>query len=80
MLKNNRLIADAARARGAVVPLLDVCHALYGETLRSGHAGADMAAVVHALRARTRAGRRPPTGPDEVSGRAAAVRPPGRAG
>ncbi|MFI6226265.1 NAD(P)-dependent oxidoreductase [Micromonospora echinospora] len=54
VLKNNRLIADAARARGTASPLLDVCHALFGETRELGHAGADMAAVIHALRARTR--------------------------
>ncbi|SCL25255.1 3-hydroxyisobutyrate dehydrogenase [Micromonospora pallida] len=54
VLKNNQLIAAAARSRGTAAPLLDVCHALYGETLGLGHADADMAAVIHALRARTR--------------------------
>jgi 3-hydroxyisobutyrate dehydrogenase len=53
VLKNNRLIAEAARSRGTASPLLDVCHALYGETLALGHGRADMAAVIHALRART---------------------------
>ncbi|MEV0392337.1 NAD(P)-dependent oxidoreductase [Polymorphospora rubra] len=53
VLKNNRLIAEAAHARGVAAPLLDVCHALYGETLTLGHGAADMAAVVHAIRART---------------------------
>ncbi|MEU4803962.1 NAD(P)-dependent oxidoreductase [Actinosynnema sp. NPDC023587] len=52
VLKNNRLIAEAARAAGVVSPLLDVCHALFGETQALGHGGADMAAVVHAIRAR----------------------------
>ncbi len=55
VLKNNRLIAQAARDRGIAAPLLDVCHALYGEAVGLGHAGRDMAAVVHALRARTNA-------------------------
>ncbi|WP_235018098.1 NAD(P)-dependent oxidoreductase [Thermomonospora echinospora] len=58
VLKNNRLVAEAARSRGAASPLLDVCHALYGETLDLGHGGADMAAVIHALRARTSRGER----------------------
>lgn len=54
VLKNNRLIAAAARDRGVSSPLLDACHALFGETLDLGHGQADMAAVIHALRARTR--------------------------
>ena len=53
VLKNNRLIAEAARAAGVASPLLDVCHALFGETLAQGHGGEDMAAVVRALEART---------------------------
>jgi 3-hydroxyisobutyrate dehydrogenase len=56
VLKNNQLIAAAARRRGAASPLLDACHALYAETLDLGHGGADMAAVIHALRDRTRRG------------------------
>ncbi|MEV0678801.1 NAD(P)-dependent oxidoreductase [Actinosynnema sp. NPDC050436] len=52
VLKNNRLIAEAARAAGTASPLLDVCHALFGETVALGHGGEDMAAVVHAIRAR----------------------------
>jgi 3-hydroxyisobutyrate dehydrogenase len=36
VLENNRLIADAAREAGIASPLLDVCHALYAETLRMG--------------------------------------------
>lgn len=60
VLKNNQLIAAAARQRGIASPLLDAAHALYAETLDLGHAGADMAAVVHALRARTRASRSDP--------------------
>ncbi|MTE17810.1 NAD-binding protein [Streptomyces sp. TRM43335] len=52
VLKNNRLIAEAAREAGAASPLLDACLTLYGETVESGHGGADMAAVVRAIRAR----------------------------
>lgn len=53
VLKNNRLIAEAAREAGVASPLLDVCHALYGETVAQGHGGEDMVAVLHALEART---------------------------
>ncbi|MEU3169627.1 NAD(P)-binding domain-containing protein [Streptosporangium sp. NPDC006930] len=53
VLKNNRLIAEAARGSGTASPLVDVCLALFGETLALGHGGADMAAVIHAIEART---------------------------
>ena len=53
VLKNNRLIAEAARSAGLASPLLDVCHALYRETLALGHGGADMVAVLRAIEART---------------------------
>lgn len=53
VLKNNRLIAEAARRSGIASPLLDVCHALYAETQVLGHGREDMAAVVRALRRRT---------------------------
>jgi len=53
VLKNSRLVADAAREAGIASPLLDVCHALYGETLALGHGDADMVAVLAALEART---------------------------
>lgn len=59
VLKNNQLIADAARASGLASPLLDVCHALYGETVALGHDDADMVAVLHAFEARTGVSRRP---------------------
>ncbi|HEV2676907.1 MAG TPA: NAD(P)-dependent oxidoreductase [Aliidongia sp.] len=55
VLKNNRLVAEAARAAGIASPLLDVCHALYGETLALGHEAADMVAVLTAIEQRTRA-------------------------
>jgi 3-hydroxyisobutyrate dehydrogenase len=56
VLKNNRLVAEAARGRGIASPLLDVCHALFAETVEQGRGREDMAAVVHALAARTAAG------------------------
>lgn len=56
VLKNNRLIAEAARAADLASPLLDVCHALFGEAVALGHGHADMAAVVRAIETRTDAG------------------------
>ncbi|MFF3350432.1 NAD(P)-dependent oxidoreductase [Streptomyces sp. NPDC002779] len=56
VLKNNRLIAEAARGTGLASPLLDVCHALFEETVASGYGGEDMAAVLRALEARTAKG------------------------
>ncbi|MFF7047404.1 NAD(P)-dependent oxidoreductase [Streptomyces griseorubiginosus] len=53
VLKNNRLIAEAARRSGVASPLLDVCHALFGETVEQGHGDEDMVAVLHALETRT---------------------------
>jgi 3-hydroxyisobutyrate dehydrogenase len=53
VLKNNRLVAEAARERSIASPLLDVCHALYGKTVALGHDQADMVAVVRAIEART---------------------------
>ncbi|MFD8236583.1 NAD(P)-dependent oxidoreductase [Streptomyces sp. NPDC059696] len=53
VLKNNRLIAEAARGADLTSPLLDVCHALYDETVRQGHGDQDMVAVLHALETRT---------------------------
>ena len=53
VLKNNRLIAEAARRADLASPLLDVCHALYQETVAQGHGGQDMVAVLRAIEART---------------------------
>lgn len=53
VLDNNRLIAEAARRSNVASPLLDVCHALYGETAALGHGQLDMVAVVHAIETRT---------------------------
>lgn len=53
VLKNNRLIVEAAHRAGLAPPLLEVCHDLYAETLALGHDGSDMAAVARAIAART---------------------------
>ncbi|MFT4433846.1 NAD(P)-dependent oxidoreductase [Caballeronia sp. 15715] len=53
VLENNRLIAEAARENGIASPLLDVCHALYGEALGLGLGDVDMAAVLKAIEARS---------------------------
>jgi 3-hydroxyisobutyrate dehydrogenase len=53
VLENNRLIAEAAREAGIASPLLDVCHALYGEALARGLGQADMVAVIEAIEARS---------------------------
>ncbi len=53
VLENNRLIAEAARAAGIASPLLDVCHALYGETRVLDLGDADMVAVLEAIEARS---------------------------
>jgi 3-hydroxyisobutyrate dehydrogenase len=56
VLHNNcRLIADEAREAGIASPLLDVCHALYGETHALGLADSDMVAVLRAIEQRTAA-------------------------
>ncbi|MFD0200534.1 MULTISPECIES: NAD(P)-dependent oxidoreductase [Saccharothrix] len=53
VLRNNQLIAEAARAAGVASPLLDACLALFTRTVELGHGKEDMAAVVHALRERS---------------------------
>jgi 3-hydroxyisobutyrate dehydrogenase len=53
VLKNNRLIAETARKSQLASPLLDVCHALYGETQALGLGYSDMVAVIRAIEART---------------------------
>lgn len=62
VLKNCRLAAEAARESGVASPLLDVCQALYAETLALGHGPDDMVAVLRAIEARADAapGPRPP--------------------
>ncbi|GAA2488447.1 NAD(P)-dependent oxidoreductase [Streptomyces longisporus] len=72
VLKNNRLIAEAARKADLASPLLDVCHALFGETVAQGHGGEDMVAVLRALEARSDgaavATRPAPAAPDVSAG------------
>jgi 3-hydroxyisobutyrate dehydrogenase len=51
--KNSLLVVDAARAAGIATPLVDVADRLYLETLQAGYGTDDMAAVIHALEART---------------------------
>ena len=53
VLKNNRLIAEAARAAGVASPLLDACHRLFAESVDLGYGHEDMAGVVRALEERT---------------------------
>jgi len=53
VLKNNRLIAEAAAGAHVAAPLIDVCTALFAETVALGAGGEDMAAVVRALEVRT---------------------------
>ncbi|WP_097461341.1 NAD(P)-dependent oxidoreductase [Mangrovitalea sediminis] len=54
VLKNNRLISEAARSAKVASPLLDVCYALFGESAAQGHGDLDMVAVSLAIEARTR--------------------------
>lgn len=53
VLENTRLIAEAARQADLASPLLDVCHALYAETVALGHGQSDMVVVIRAIEART---------------------------
>ncbi|MDT0463285.1 NAD(P)-dependent oxidoreductase [Streptomyces sp. DSM 41699] len=65
VLKNNRLVAEAARAAGLASPLLDVCHTLFDETVTLGHGSEDMVAVLRAIEARTE---NAPLGPGPLGG------------
>lgn len=56
VFKNNQLVAEAARNANIASPLLDICHALFGETVALGQGDADMVAVVKAIEARTDGG------------------------
>jgi 3-hydroxyisobutyrate dehydrogenase len=53
VLKNNRLVAEEARRSKLASPLLDICHALYGETQALGFGYSDMIAVIRAIEARS---------------------------
>ncbi|MGW5047465.1 NAD(P)-dependent oxidoreductase [Streptomyces griseoluteus] len=50
VLKNNRLIFEAAREAGVPTPLLDACYALFDTTVQLGHGGSDMVSVLEAIR------------------------------
>jgi 3-hydroxyisobutyrate dehydrogenase len=60
VLKNNALIAAAARAAGIASPLLDACHSLFAETQAMGLHGSDMVAVIRAIELRTQGMRASP--------------------
>jgi 3-hydroxyisobutyrate dehydrogenase len=53
VLKNSRLVVEAARQASIVSPLMDVCCALYRETEDLGLGEEDMVAVIRALERRT---------------------------
>lgn len=53
VLKNARLVAQAARSAGIASPLMDACVSLYSETESLGLAEDDMIAVIRALEQRT---------------------------
>jgi 3-hydroxyisobutyrate dehydrogenase len=56
VLENNcRPIADAARQAAIASPLLDVCHALFGESQALGLGDTDMITVIRAIEQRTAA-------------------------
>ena len=59
VLKNVRLIAAQARSTGIATPLIDQCDALFAETVELGEGALDMAAVIHAVAARSSPGRGP---------------------
>lgn len=53
VLKNNRLVVEAARRAGIASPLMDACLSLYSETEGLGHGEEDMISVIRAINART---------------------------
>ncbi|MES4891719.1 NAD(P)-dependent oxidoreductase [Streptomyces sp. NPDC096012] len=67
VLKNNRLIAEAAREARLASPLLDVCHGLFEETVARGYGGEDMVAVLRAIEARTADAPQPADAPHPVA-------------
>lgn len=56
VLKNSRLVVEAARDASLATPLMDICFALYRETEALGLGDDDMVAVVRAIEQRTAAG------------------------
>ncbi|MCD0419371.1 NAD(P)-dependent oxidoreductase [Rubrivivax sp. JA1024] len=57
VLKNSRLVVEAAREAGVASPQIDNCAALYAETEALGLGDDDMIAVIRALEQRTNAAR-----------------------
>lgn len=55
VLKNNRLVTEAAREVRVASPLIDACHALFADAVALGHGGEDMIAVLRAFERRTAA-------------------------
>ncbi len=53
VLKNNRLVVEAARTAGIASPLMDTCLSLYGETEDFEFQEDDMISVIRAIEART---------------------------
>jgi len=53
VLKNSRLVVEAAREAGIAAPLIDVCLALYDQTEAAGFGDEDMVAVIRAIERRT---------------------------
>ncbi|WP_233835854.1 NAD(P)-dependent oxidoreductase [Paraburkholderia sp. ZP32-5] len=53
VLKNSRLVVEAARNAGVASPLMDICLALYGDAEMLGFGTDDMCAVVKAIEKRT---------------------------
>ncbi len=52
---STKLIAEAARAANMASPVLDLCRALYGESVELGNGRLDMVSVIKAIEARTAA-------------------------
>lgn len=57
VLDSHRMIAEAARAGGIAVPMLDACRALFQETAGLGLEDADVVAVLRAIEARSGRGK-----------------------
>ena len=55
VLKNTTLISGLAREAGVASPLLDVCHALFGEAVGMGLERVDLVAVLAAIERRSQA-------------------------
>lgn len=53
-LNSTRMITDAARKSNAACELIRICMAQYEETVRLGYGSEDMAAVIHAIEARSK--------------------------